>query len=85
MTTSNKVFATFLPVAREYIELAKLSLDKFESKLGDGAVDEAALGELARALHVAALSVKQTHALTVSPEDFCHVRGLAPNLLQSAD
>lgn len=85
MTATNKVFATFLPVAREYIELAKLSLDKFESRLGDGVTDEAALGELARALLIASLSVKQTHALTIADEDFCHARGLGLNLLQSAD
>lgn len=82
---SKHAFAALLPVAREYIETARLCLDKFESRLGDGVTDEVALGELARALLIASLSVKQAHALTVSPDDFCHVRGLGPNLLQSAD
>lgn len=85
MTTKTKAFATFLPVARQYIDQARANLDKFESRLGDDVIDEEALGELARALLIASLSVKQTHALTIDGEDFCHVRGLGPNLLQGAE
>lgn len=81
MTTKNPDLAALLPVLRAKIEESRLALDAFESRLGDGVTDEAALGRLAKSLFIAGLGIKQVQATVIDDADFPYSR--AVNLILS--
>lgn len=74
MTTKNPDLATLLPLLRAKIEESRLALDAFESRLGDGVTDDAAIGKLGKALFVANLAVKQVQSSIVEDSDWVYLR-----------
>lgn len=78
MTNPTELQQVLLPLLRRRLSDAKLALDEFESRLGDGVVDDLALGKLARAVFLSGLNVKQVQAdpAVIRDEDFIYQRAV---------